>query len=94
MSLADEILQSIKFVREHHGWKAVLSFLILPFIEDISGFILVGSLKDTIPPVPPTLPLEIREATERAALGHHPLPHPPLCAKTTGRCAVGLLDER
>jgi hypothetical protein len=98
MSLAAEILQSVKFVREHHGWKAVPAFLILPFIEDISGFILVGSLKDAIPPVPPTLPLEIREATPEDAPRFRNI-IPPFRIrrfvrkmKAGERCAVGLLD--
>ena len=99
MSQAAMILQSIKFIKENHGWKAIPGFLLRSIIEDISGYILVGALKDAIPPVPPKLPLEIREATPEDAFRFRNIIPPYRIhrfvkkMRNGERCAVGLLND-
>ncbi len=99
MSQAAMIFQSVKFVREHHGLKAIPAFLFQSAIEDISGYILIGALKDAIPPVPPKLPLEIREATPEDAPKFSRI-IPPIRIqrfvrkmRAGERCGIGLLND-
>jgi hypothetical protein len=93
------IFQSVKFVREQHGWKAVPDFFIHPFFENISGYILVGALKDAIPPVPPKLPLVIREATPEDAPRFRSIIPPFRIRRFVDkmeageRCGIGLLND-
>lgn len=99
VELATMVFQSIMFVKENHGWSAVPGFLVHAFIEDISGYILVGALSDTIPPVPPKLPLVFREATpEDASKFRNIIPPYRIYRfvqkmKAGERCVVGLLDN-
>mgnify|MGYP001765381469 CR=1 FL=1 len=63
MPLIKEIIESTKFIQRTEGWKAIPRYLFHPFYEGISGYIMLSDLSNTIPPVPPKLALEIREAT-------------------------------
>jgi hypothetical protein len=98
MSQVAVILQSLQFVKENHGWKAIPGFLAFPLFEDLSGYVLVGSLRDAIAPVPPKLPLEIREATPEDGPRFKNI-IPPLRIRRFikkmeigERCGIGLLD--
>jgi hypothetical protein len=99
MSMASEIIQSVKFIKEHHAWKAVPSFLIHPFFENISGFILAGEFKNFIPPEPLKLPLEIREATPEDAPKFRSIIPPMRIRRFVSkmeageRCVVGLSND-
>jgi hypothetical protein len=97
--MANIVFQSLYFVKEQYGWKAIPSFLIHSISENISGYILIGALKDAIPPVPPKLPLEIREATPEDAPKFSQI-IPPIRIrrfvnkiKAGERCAIGLLNN-
>lgn len=99
LELAILIKQSVIFIKENHGLWAIPGFLTHAFIEDISGYILVGALKDAIPPVPPKLPLVIREATPAdAPMFRNIIPLYRIRRfvkkmEAGERCAVGLLDN-
>lgn len=99
MSLGVEIFQSVGFVQKQAGWKAIPGFLIYPFFETFNHYILVGRMADAIPPIPPKLPLEIREATPQDAPKFSKI-IPPLRIRrfmrkmeAGERCAVGILDD-
>ena len=100
MSLVTDFFQSIKFINENEGSKALPSFLIHPFYEDISGYILKGSLLDAVPPIPPKLPVIIREATPDDQPKFSRIV-PPLRARRFASkmaagesCAIAILDEQ
>jgi ribosomal protein S18 acetylase RimI-like enzyme len=100
MSQFTEVFQSINFVKEHEGWQALPGFVIAPFYENITGYILKGSLKDAVAPIPPKLPVIIREATPDDQPRFSRIV-PPLRArrfaakmKAGESCAFALLDDK
>jgi hypothetical protein len=83
---------------KHEGWKALPGYD-PPFYEDLTGYILKGSLENAIEPIPPKLPVTIREATPDDAPRFHKIV-PPLRARRFATkmaagesCAISLLND-
>jgi ribosomal protein S18 acetylase RimI-like enzyme len=68
MSFIEDVNQSFRHIHRHEGWKGAweqaIKFILLPFYEQHTGYLLRKSLAEPVVIPLPKIPLEVRQATE------------------------------